>query len=59
MGKPDGGNAPSSVVEYIGGGSELGEVNHLSTRRKRKATAIPQVAASERGTAQTDAMSSP
>ena len=33
--------------------SEPGEVKHLSTRRKRKQLYIPEVAASERGTAQT------
>ena len=33
--------------------SEPGEVKHLSTRRKRKQLYIPEVAASERGRAQT------
>ena len=33
--------------------SEPGEVKHLSTQRKRKQLYIPEVAASERGTAQT------
>ena len=33
--------------------SEPGEVKHLSTQRKRKQLYIPEVAASERGRAQT------
>jgi hypothetical protein len=37
--------------EYIAVGSEPGELKHLSTRRKRKQTVIPLVAASERGSA--------
>ena len=36
MGKPGPEKLGSSTSEYIGGRSELGEVNHLSTRRKRK-----------------------
>ena len=39
------------VGEFIAAGSEPGELKHLSTRRKRKQTVIPLVAASERGTA--------
>ena len=35
------------------GRSEPGEVKHLSTQRKREQLYIPEVAASERGTAQT------
>ena len=44
----------SSVAEFMGHGSQRGEVNHLSTLRKRKQSAIPSVAASEQGTAQTE-----
>jgi hypothetical protein len=51
MGKPTAGNAAVSLGEYIAVGSEPGEVKHLSTRRKRKQTAIPLVVASESGTA--------
>ncbi len=45
-----------SLAEYIGQGSQPGELKHLSTPRKRKQTAIPSVAASESGTAQTACM---
>ena len=45
--------AASSMAEFMGHGSQRGEVNHLSTLRKRKQSAIPPVAASEKGTAQT------
>jgi hypothetical protein len=41
MGKPGLEKSGSSVSEYIGSGSELGEVNHLSTRRKRKKIRFP------------------
>ncbi len=34
MGKPGQGHAWSSHTEYIGVGGELGELKHLSTRRK-------------------------
>jgi hypothetical protein len=37
--------------EFIAAKSERGEVNHLSTPRKRKQSVIPLVVASERGTA--------
>ena len=60
IGQPDRGHSLSLVSEYIGCESKLGEVNHLSTPRKRKRidlvyarSAIPQVAASEKGIAQT------
>ena len=53
MGKPTAGNAAVSRDESIVTGGEPGEVKHLSTRRKRKQSAIPSVVASERGTAQT------
>ena len=36
MGEPGFEKSKSSGLEYIGVGSKLGEVNHLSTRRKRK-----------------------
>ena len=36
MGEPDLEKSGSSAPESIGSRSELGEVNHLSTRRKRK-----------------------
>ena len=36
MGEPGLEKSRSSAPEFIGGRSELGEVNHLSTRRKRK-----------------------
>ena len=36
MGKPGGGDAPSSAVEYIGRGGERRELKHLSTCRKGK-----------------------
>jgi hypothetical protein len=51
MGKPTTGNAVVSCGESIAVGSKPGEVKHLSTRRKRKQSAIPSVVASERGTA--------
>jgi len=51
MGKPTAGNAAVSLDEFIVVGSEPGEAKHLSTRRKRKQTAIPLVVASESGTA--------
>ena len=53
MGQPGPGNSGSSYTEYIGVGSERGEVKHLSTPRKRNQIEIPSVAASERGRAQT------
>ena len=40
-------------AEYIGMRREPGELKHLSSRRKRKKTSIPGVAASETGRAQT------
>ena len=42
MGKPGPEKLGSSISEYIGSGSELGEVNHLSTRRKRKKSRFPE-----------------
>jgi hypothetical protein len=49
MGKPTA--SAVSIPEYIGYGSEPGELKHLSTRRKRNQIEIPLVAASERGSA--------
>ena len=54
MGKPGTGDAVSPSVR----GGQPGELKHLSTRRKRNQLEIPQVAASERGAAQTAAMGS-
>ena len=54
MGKPAEGNTSSTCDEFIVAGGKPGEVKHLSTRRKRKQSAIPLVVASERGTAQTE-----
>ena len=63
MGKPGPGNTGSpgtrlwaqgmflSSESSVGG--EPGELKHLSTRRRRNQAEIPQVAASERGGAQT------
>jgi len=59
MGKPTAGNAAVSRGESIATGSEPGEVKHLSTRRKRKQSAIPSVVASERGTSPNRADASP
>jgi hypothetical protein len=56
MGKPSEGNASLMKFEYIGLHGEPREVKHLSTGRKRKQLVIPQVVASERGTAQTNAL---
>ena len=53
MGKPGWGHAQSSFTEYIGVGGEPGELKHLSTWRKGNQNETPQVAASERGIAQT------
>ena len=53
MGKPGSGNTESSRK-----GGEPGELKHLSTRRKRNQVEIPQVAASERGRAQTQGLRS-
>ena len=52
MGKP----TLSVMIEYssdLSEGRELGELKHLSTRRKRDLLGIPLVAASESGEAQT------
>ena len=36
MGQPNRGNSRLSCAEYIGTGSERGELKHLSSHRKRK-----------------------
>jgi hypothetical protein len=41
MGQPNPGNTGLSYTEYIGVGSERGEVKHLSTPRKRNQIEIP------------------
>ena len=56
MGQPNPGNSGLSCTEYIGVGSERGEVKHLSTPRKKNQIEIPLVVASERGIAQTVAL---
>ena len=38
MGQPTGRKGPVSLAEYIGQGSERGELKHLSTHRRRKKT---------------------
>ena len=49
-------NNQGLYAEYIGvSRATPGELNHLSTRRKRNQHEIPQVVASERGGAQTQA----
>ena len=59
-GSPNGKTQPGmsglSATEFIGRGGQPGELKHLSTPRNRKQIAIPSVAASERGTAQTMCM---
>ncbi len=50
------GKPRQSLAEYIGQGSQPGELKHLSTPRKRKQTAISLVAASESESAQTARM---
>jgi hypothetical protein len=42
IGKPVEINLSTSVPEYIGNGSEPGELKHLSTLRKRKKPRFPQ-----------------
>ena len=59
MGEPAGGNAPASLSESIGQGRGPGELKHLSSPRKRKKQSKPQVAASEKGRAQTQPVQKP
>ena len=58
MGKPGTGHAVSPTSEYIGGVERTGGSEPSQYPQEEKATAIPSVAASERGTAQTIRMSS-
>ena len=54
MGKPGRGNALPSPAEHIGGRRRTGGSEPSQYPQEEKATAIPSVAASERGRAQTD-----
>ncbi len=56
MGKPGRGNALSSRAEFIGARRRTRGVETSSYPQEKKATAIPSVAASESGTAQTPRM---
>jgi len=53
MGKPGSGNTESSGAEYIGAEKRTGGTETSQYPEEQKATAIPSVVASERGTAQT------
>ena len=53
MGKPGWGNAQSSVTESIGGATRTEGTETSQYLEEEKENSIPQVAASERGTAQT------
>ena len=59
MGQPGGGHAPSLPAEFIGRRAPTGGTETSQYPEEEKAKAIPLVAASERGTAQTVDMSSP
>ena len=59
MGKPDGGHAPSLPAEYIGCAGRTEGTETSQYLEEEKAKAIPLVAASERGTAQTSDMLKP
>jgi hypothetical protein len=59
MGEPTGGNAPVPTPEHIGREEASGGTETSKYPEEKKATAIPRVAASEKGTAQTCRMSSP
>ena len=59
MGKPGGGNTPSLPAESIGRVERTGGTETSQYPEEEKATAIPQVAASERGSAQTAGMFKP
>ena len=59
MGKPGGGHAPSLPAESIGRVERTEGTETSQYLEEEKANAIPQVAASERGTAQTVDVSSP
>jgi hypothetical protein len=53
MGKPGGGSAPSSRSEYIGARKPTRRTETSKYPQEEKSNEIPQVAASERGRAQT------
>jgi hypothetical protein len=53
MGEPTGGNAPVPTPEHIGREEASGGTETSKYPEEKKATAIPRVAASETGTAQT------
>jgi hypothetical protein len=59
MGEPTRGNARVSAAEFIGGWRQTEGTETSQYLEEEKATAIPLVAASERGTAQTRSVSSP
>jgi hypothetical protein len=59
MGKPDKGHALSSAGERIARWRRTGGSEPSQYPQEEKAIAIPSVAASERGTAQTEKVSSP
>ena len=59
MGKPGGGHAPSLPAEYIGRAGRTGGTETSQYPEEEKAKAIPRVAASEKGTAQTIDMYKP
>jgi hypothetical protein len=54
MGQPGTGHAVSSGAEFIGVGKRTGGSEPSQYPQEEKANAIPSVAASERGTAQTE-----
>ncbi len=58
MGQPGGGHAPSLPAESIGRAEPTGGTETSQYPEEEKAKAIPLVAASERGRAQTTGMSS-
>ena len=58
MGQPPTAYPVGPRAEYIGAGSQRGEVKHLSNRRNRNQYEIASVAASEQATAKTPVVSS-
>ena len=54
MGEPGRSNVRSSLTESIGQGTRTGGTETSQYLEEKKETSIPQVAASERGTAQTE-----
>jgi hypothetical protein len=54
MGQPGGGHTSSSPAEFIGGWKQTRGSEPSQYPEEKKAIAIPSVAASERGTAQTE-----